>query len=300
MSGEVHQLSHIELVHLAGNHIGVQDVPCPRCGPGRRSPSNKRRKVLRIWRVSRSFATYRCARCDIHGYAREDGASAPDPQQLAKAGVGAQHFAVATAEARRTKAQWLWAMRRPISRTPAARYLRESRRYNGPLPGTLGFLPGRGEYPPAMIAAFGMPTEVEPDVISILPTAVQAVHITRLLPDGSAKAGTHADKIMVGTPLGTPIVLASPNDLNGITITEGIEDALSMHEATGLGAWAAGSACFLPALAAVIPSYIDFVTIVSDPDQNGQHFARELKARLAERGVEHSMIVWGVRARNAE
>jgi len=168
------------------------------------------------------------------------------------------------------------------------------------LSGTLGFLPGRGHYPPAMISAFGMPEELEPGrVISIAPAAVKAVHITRLLPDGSGKAGTETDKIMIGTPRGAPIVLANPNDLNGLAITEGIEDALSVHEATGLGAWAAGSASFLPALAAVIPSYIDFVTIVSDPDQDGQRFARQLKPGLAERGIEHFMMVWGGRGRNA-
>jgi len=77
-------LFHSELVQLAGNHMGVQDAPCPRCGPERRSPANRRRKVLRIWRISPSFATYRCARCDAHGYAREDGAPASDPLELAE------------------------------------------------------------------------------------------------------------------------------------------------------------------------------------------------------------------------
>jgi hypothetical protein len=45
--------------------------------------------------------------------------------------------------------------------------------------------------------------------------------------------------------LASPIVLAPPNDLLGSSITEGIEDALTMHEATGLGTWAAGSAARL-------------------------------------------------------
>jgi hypothetical protein len=49
----------------------------------------------------------------------------------------------------------------------------------------------------------------------------------------------------------------------------------------------------------VIPSYITFVTIVSDPDPDGQRFARQLKAGLAERGIEHFMMVWGGRGRNA-
>jgi Toprim domain len=292
-------LSHSELVQLAGNHMGVQDAPCPRCGPERRSPANRRRKVLRIWRITPTFATYRCARCDIRGYAREDGAPHPDPLELAEAKAEAQRFAIAAAEAKQKKAQWLWGIRRPIADTPAARYLREVRSYNGSLPATLGFLPERGHFAPAMIAAFGMPDEVEPGVISIAPTRVQAVHLTRLLPDGSGKAGTEADKIMIGTPRGAPIVLASPNDLNGLAITEGIEDALSVHEATGLGVWAAGSASLLPGLAAAIPSYINFVTIVSDPDEHGQRFARQLKAGVAERGIEHLLLAWNGRGRDA-
>jgi hypothetical protein len=292
-------LSHFALVQLAGNYPGVHDVPCPYCGPGRSSLTNQRRKVLRIWRITSTFATYRCARCEIHGYAREGGALPPNPIELTKTKIEAQRFVAATAAAKQKKAQWLWSIRRPIADTPAARYLREVRRYTGPLPGTLGFLPERGPYPAAMIAAFGMPDEVEPGVISILPAAVQAVHITRLLADGSGKAGTETDKIMLGTPRGAPIVLASPNDLNGLAVTEGVENALSVHEATGLGVWAAGSASLLPALAAVMPSYVDFVTIVSDPDQHGQRFAGQLKSGLAERGIEHSMIVWGGRERTA-
>ena len=47
---------------------------------------------------------------------------------------------------------------------------------------------------------------------------------------------------MIGRSSGSPIVLAPANDLLGLVISEGIEDALSLHEASGCGAWAAGSA----------------------------------------------------------
>jgi hypothetical protein len=267
------------------------------CGPEKRTPVNQRRKVLRVWRITPTFATYRCARCDIQGYAREEGAAAPDPVELAKAKAEAQKFAATTAEAKRSKARWLWGQRRPISGTPAERYLREVRCYGGVIPATIGFLPARGDHSPAMISAFGMPHEIEPNVISISTTAVMAVHLTRLAPDGSAKAGTDTDKIMIGTPRGAPIALAAVGDLLGLAITEGIEDGLSVHEATGLGVWAAGSAAFMPGLAAAIPSYVDCTTIVADPDPDGEKFAAELKARLAERHLDHRMIVWGSRTR---
>jgi hypothetical protein len=282
-----------DIDRLTGGRLGQFDMPCPVCGPARRSPANRRRKVLRVWHHSPNFGTYRCARCDIHGHAREDGSPAPDRAELDKARAEAQRFAEQTAEAKRHKAQWLWGRRRPIAGTPADRYLRQVRCYVGALPGTIGFLPGHGDLPPAMISAFAMPTEIEPNVIAISQAAIQAVHLTRLAEDGSAKAGTDADKITIGTPRGSPIALAAVGDLLGLAITEGIEDALSIHEATGIGTWAAGSASFMPALAAAVPCYVEFVTIVADPDAAGRRFAAELSAELDRRKIANRLLVWG-------
>ena len=72
-------------------------------------------------------------------------------------------------------------------------------------------------------------------------------------------------------------MLAPPNDLLGLAITEGLEDALSIHEATGLGAWASGGNARLPALADTVPSYIDFVTIVADRDLHGVQYAEQAR-----------------------
>ena len=116
--------------------------------------------------------------------------------------------------------------------------------------------------------------------------AVRGVHVTRLAPDGSDKAGTDADKIMIGKSAGSPVVLAPANDLLGLAICEGIEDGLSVHEATGLGAWAAGSASRLAALAGAIPDYVDAVTIYAHADQAGEKGARELARILFCRGIE--------------
>src|SRR5438105_2550954 len=104
-----------------------------------------------------------------------------------------------------------------------------------------------------MIAAFGMPLEIEPGIISLSPSAVQAIHVTRLKCDGSAKAGTDKDKIMIGSPRASPIALAAISDSLGLAVVEGIEDGLSVHEATGLAVWAAGSAALMPALADAVP-----------------------------------------------
>ena len=104
-----------------------------------------------------------------------------------------------------------------------------------------------------MIAAFALVEEREPGVVG-MPRNVDAVHLTLLKPDGSGKADVEPNKIMVGSPGARPIVLAPPNDLLALAVTEGIEDALSAHASTGLGAWAAGAAGRMLKLADVIPS----------------------------------------------
>src|SRR5262245_52715621 len=86
--------------------------------------------------------------------------------------------------------------------------------------------------------------------------------------------------------MGQPVVVAPVNDLLGLAITEGIEDALSAHAATELGAWAAGCAGFMPSLAAAVPDYVESVTIFADPDQAGQRNARALADALIARNIE--------------
>lgn len=272
---------------LGRGRIGMFDAPCPMCGPERRAPVNRRRPVLRIWRTEPSFATWCCARCGERGFARDTGCSSsrPDPEAIARARAEAAELDQATSAERLSKAVWLWKSRAPLAGSIGEAYLREARSYTGSLPATLGFLPARGDHGPAMIAAFGIPTEPEPGMVHIADDAVRGVHITRLASDGSGKAGSERDKIMLGASNGLPIVLAAPNDLFGLGIAEGIEDALSLHATTGLGAWAAGSASRMPALAGAVPNYIEAATLAVDDDEAGRRHARELGERLRARGI---------------
>jgi Toprim domain len=280
-------LTFNDIDHLTGGKIGMFDVPCPICGP-EKSIAGQKRKVLRLWWITPAFATYCCVRCDVQGHVRDDGAPKPDPAELEKARAEARLHAAATAEDKRKKACWLWARRHAASGTIAEVYLRKVRRYDGPLPPSIGFLPPRGAFPPSMISAFAFPDDAG------LPE-VRAVHLTRLKTDGSGKAGApdQADKIMIGTPRGVPIALAPINDGLGLAITEGIENGLSIHAATGLGVWAAGAAPFLPGLGAAVPDYVDEVSIVADPDPAGRRFAGELAAALRGRRIPHRVLIWG-------
>jgi hypothetical protein len=202
----------------------------------------------------------------------------PDKAQLeiAKA-EAAERERVATAE-RLAKARWLWRMRRPIEGSIAATYLR-GRGYGGALPGTLGFLPEGIEDRPAMIAAFGIPDEPSPGLLVIPDAAVRGIHLTFLAPDGS-KSVVKPTKKMRGSSAGWPIVLAPPNDLLALAVTEGIEDALSAHAVMGGGAWAAGCASRMPGLVKAVPDYIEAVTVLADADTDGQHHGKLLAKQL--------------------
>ena len=130
-----------------------------------------------------------------------------------------------------------------------------------------------------------MPEEAEPGVLRA-PLDVDAVQLIALKPDGSGKANVEIQKRTIGSPKGVPIVVAPANDLLAISIHEGVEDALSAHEATGLGAWASGGASFLPHLADAVPSYVETVTVVAHTDEAGRIGARALARRLAARGFK--------------
>lgn len=278
-----------DIDHLTGGRLGTHDVPCPECGPERRSLANRTRRVLRVWRVAEGFATMCCARCGVAGYATDGRGRNVDHQALAQARREAARMEAEASASRLAIARALWRRRGPIPGSPVETYLRDVRRYAGPLPATLAYLPPRDQHGPAMIAAFGLPDEPEPGVLAFQARALRGVHLTRLLADGSGKDGEQA-KIMIGRSIGTPIVLAPPNDLLGLTIAEGIEDALSMHEATGLGAWAAGAASRMPALADAVPDWLDHVAVVQDLDADGRRHARSLADGLRDRHISAGVV----------
>lgn len=283
-----------QLQGLRHGRFDIIDAPCLLCGPERRSAVNRTRKTLRLWCGHPERITYHCARCGVRGWAKSDrsaGSVAAQPERAAEkiksdiAARDAEHEI-----ARRRKALGLWRRGKPVPKTPVESYLRW-RNYHGLIHATVRFLPASHSYAPAMIAAFGMAHEIEPGVLAIHDQDVIGVHITALRSDGLGKAGTDRDKIMVGKSIGTPIVLAPPNDGMGLAIAEGIEDALSVYEATGLGAWAAGSASRMPQLADVVPDYIECVTIVADADEVGTTNAKKLADALAKRSCETRLIV---------
>jgi hypothetical protein len=271
---------------LTGGKVGTFDTPCPFCSEFRSSSVNRRAKVFRIYRTDHDFAGYHCVHCGEKGHARDGHATPLDPSSLAKARADAAERDRKHKAERLNKARWLWSQRKSITGSIAETYLRRKRGIKCRLPMTLGFLAAHGEYPPALIAAVGIPCEIEPGIIKIDDDAVRGVHMIRLLPDGSDRERHEEAKKTVGYCVGWPIVLAPANDLLGLAIAEGIENALVAHEATGLGAWAAGGASRLPALADRLPEWIDCVSVIADDDPDGCRHAGELTRRINARGIE--------------
>ena len=183
------------------------------------------------------------------------------------------------------KARWLWSKRRPIDLSDAEQYLIGRGLKNGAWPATIGYLPSLGDHPHCLICAFGIATEAEPGSMTIVGDAVVAVHLIKLGDGGHGKLDVRPNKITIGRPLGSPIVCAPMNDLLGLAVCEGPEDALSIHKATGVGAWASASASLMPALADAVPFYVDSVSIIGHRDRAGTKGARELEARLQVRGI---------------
>jgi hypothetical protein len=182
--------------------------------------------------------------------------------------------------------QTFWSWRQPIAGTIAEHYLREHRRIRGPLPDCLAFMPATAKHLAALVVPFGVPIEVEPSRIVMPPERVTGVQRIFLNPDGT-KAGKPRS---LGQCAGSPIVLSPFTDSNGLAITEGVEDALSTYEATGIACWAAGGWAFMAALASAVPTYTDFITVIADPDPDGQRGAELLTAELRERGFRVDCI----------
>ncbi|MFO1185765.1 MAG: toprim domain-containing protein [Bauldia sp.] len=141
-------LAFADLAALTGGRLGIHDVPCPLCGPARRAPANRVRKVLRIWQEEAGFASFVCARCGAQGGAR-DGTS-PRPARTARAAPASKPRPLAPAKGgadgdgdRLRLARRLWAARQPLEGSIGERYLREVRHCPPPYPPTMGFLPAR-------------------------------------------------------------------------------------------------------------------------------------------------------------
>jgi putative DNA primase/helicase len=280
-------------IKLRGNGSD-RSGPCPVCGGNDRFAINTKKQLWNCRGCKKGGDTIELVRfldgvgfneaCEQLTGKRSSGRSNVRPHLF----LVCENPDIAEYERRqRDKARYFFRSSTAAQGTPVEVYLRSRGIVLPVLPTTVRYLPPlKPEHHPAMLVPYGLPQESEPGVLNISEDAITAVQLTLLKPDGSGKADVKPNKITIGSPAGMPMVLAPANDLMGLAITEGCEDAMTAHCATGLGAWAAGGWSSMPKLAGAMPGYIETVTIYADADEGGQRGARDLAEALVARGIE--------------
>ena len=290
-------ISFEQLYSATQGHLGVVDAICPVCGPDRRSPINRSRKVLRLWCDGPGFISYRCARCEIKGYVLHNASSERCQNDGIRNGARAPHLpnylkAVsedtrrvsykATDDHRADFPLQIWTESISAEHPLLLAYLA---RRQLTLPdhhnGVLRFHPncpfGEGMRHPCMIGLFRDIETNEP----------RAIHRTAITPDGR-KIGPKS----LG-PIGGCAVKLSPDENveQGLTVGEGIETTLAGMTLSFRPAWALGSAGAIARFPLL--SGIDCLTILVDHDASGagQESAMQCSRRWTSMGREVFRVV---------
>ena len=216
-------LSFEQLESFVGGHAGHVDVACPLCGPYCKSPSNRRRKVLRIWCDEPDFLTYSCARCGAQGYDHRyvhgggGWSSRVDLRELARRRADADARAAQDVAHRQAGALRLWHEAGTIAGTLAEIYLASRGVLDAALPhdgDVLRFHPAcpfdRASHP-CMLALMR-------DIATDKPRGIQRTALTL--------QGRKLGRMTYGTQKGTAIKFGSPTE--ALVIGEGVETVLSV------------------------------------------------------------------------
>jgi phage/plasmid primase-like uncharacterized protein len=264
-----------------GNGTGIErKYPCPHCGGDDRFGVNVQKQ------------TYVCHQCGAKGGGAIDFVTWIDKlgflaavEQLTgepKPTGGKKAKSNGHDKTQIEKARSMWRMGKPAYDSPVETYLR-ARGITCVIPATTRFLSAYKERPPAMMMPFGIP-DVDGGDLDITSSKISAIHLTYLREDGSGKADIETQKITIASPAGKPIVIAPIGPSGELVICEGIEDALTIHQAIpGIGVWAAGAASFMPHLADAVPDNVTKLVIYEDANDAGRRGARKLAQKLCNR-----------------
>lgn len=171
------------------------------------------------------------------------------------------------------RARSIWRTAAKPQGTPVEAYLRQ-RGLTLPIPGSIRFarLP------------YGRDRASHPCLVALVASAehrltgIQRTYLT----DAGCKAFGRDSKRSLGTVAGGAIRCA-PAGVDGLLVTEGLEDALTLQQETGRAAWAAAGAAMLPAMR--FPIGMRSVTIGADGDEPGERSARRAADAFTQAGL---------------
>ncbi len=264
---------------LTDGRLGQFDVPCPSCGPERRSPANRVAKKLRIWRKTSDFISFRCARCGVAGCTRADGAT---DQTLASPAIVERP---APTDAERTAfALSIWRQAAHPAESPVEAYLL-SRGLVLPDEAAGEAIRWHAHCPFGKGARTGCMVTLVRDIHTDAP---KAIHRTALTSDGRKAVINGASRLSLG-PIGGGAGKLTPNaDVSTcLGVGEGIETALSLRLLPGCEALPVWSLLAANQLAAfpVLPG-IEGLWIAVDHDPTGIAAAETCQRRWQAAGVE--------------
>lgn len=261
----------LELLHA---HYGEYRRACPQCEKGGRDDA------LAV-RVDERGATWYCHRCDYTGSANRSR----DQRIVAGQAARSQRPATDIPHRWSPRAEGLWRRTVPLAGTIGHGYLTNRGCVIPPADGDLRFLPAVECYPPCLVAK----------ITDFVTNEPMSLHFTKLKLDGSGKAGTERDKVMLrGHQKKGGVIRLWPDEAvtTSLALAEGIESALSgahLHQPV----WAAvdaGNMADLP----VVPG-IEVLVIYADNDPAGIKAARRLAGRWL--SAERDVSPWMPRCR---
>ena len=277
-----------DIICETGGTLGTYDIACPNCGPGRKSPANRRRKVMRIWHLEPGFATYSCARCRVKGYAHDGDWRPLDRSKVANLRAEITKHKAVDDKARQCRALAIWEAAGDLAGTLGLSYLTRPKATGGralEVPeGVSGRVlrfhprcPWKQDSAPALIALYR-------DIHTDEPKAILRIGLT---PDGRK-----IDRMALGPKAGCAVKLTADEDVEaGLHIGEGVESMLAAMMLGFEPAWALGDKngiAKFPVLAG-----IEAVTICADNDASGegQKAASACYDRWVEAGREVRSVI---------
>ena len=280
-------LTFDELDPLLGDRSRT-DAPCPQCSPWRKV-FNRKRPVLRLWRMTDHLISYHCVHCEESGVAFDGDASSlrsPDASIMRAVRAKAEDDDV---RRRIAHARAVWKATLPATGTWVEAYvegrglrlpqghervLRFHPRCHFPDHGNL-----LGGHQPAMIAAFTRIDGSDP-----LPVGVHRI-----------RGRGHDNKFMLGPVSGAAVMLSPLSAVKDeLHICEGVETALKLANDGVDPIWAMGSDMGIARLPVL--DGVERLVVWADNDHAGRAAAQKVTERwlAAGRLVDASWPkVWG-------